>query len=439
MQVNVLRLSVFIALAVVLNSVVALTVRDTLLVEIETRYIETQNQFLDEVGAKVQTELAQPAPLSLSEQQMRLEARYDTQALVVRRNADFYSQSQLSEFAELEKQQALVDYLNATLYFVLNDNEVLEIGPLVDQDVYYYLVDWFDWLISAFLNLLLLLVFWYLNIKERNVLAERLAQMPVALSQPQDLKSSLQQLSQLVDAQLNEGEARITLQRDLLHGVAHEFRSPMARMQFALDMLEDAEEEEREALHTSLNQSLQDLEGLVSELLYYARVKDNSVKPKQVVLQMSSVLQETLDKVAPFYPQVDFELDAQEIHWQGDEALVKRLFTNLLRNAGRFARQRVRVELREQSGELVVRVIDDGIGIPPGKQARIFEPFTRLDPSRSRDSGGCGLGLAIVQSIVSKHDGTVRVSEESTDLGGACFEIRLPKRVTTKSAVNPVH
>ncbi|WP_125557818.1 sensor histidine kinase [Pseudoalteromonas rubra] len=439
MQVNVLRLSVFIALAVVLNSVAALTVRDTLLVEIETRYIETQNQFLDEVGAKVQTELAQPAPLSLSEQQMRLEARYDTQALVVRRNADFYSQSQLSEFAELEKQQALVDYLNATLYFVLNDNEVLEIGPLVDQDVYYYLVDWFDWLISAFLNLLLLLVFWYLNIKERNVLAERLAQMPVALSQPQDLKSSLQQLSQLVDAQLNEGEARITLQRDLLHGVAHEFRSPMARMQFALDMLEDAEEEEREALHTSLNQSLQDLEGLVSELLYYARVKDNSVKPKQVVLQMSSVLQETLDKVAPFYPQVDFELDAQEIHWQGDEALVKRLFTNLLRNAGRFARQRVRVELREQSGELVVRVIDDGIGIPPGKQARIFEPFTRLDPSRSRDSGGCGLGLAIVQSIVSKHDGTVRVSEESTDLGGACFEIRLPKRVTTKSAVNPVH
>ncbi|KAF7781442.1 hypothetical protein PRUB_b0658 [Pseudoalteromonas rubra] len=439
MQVNVLRLSAFIALAIVLNSVLALTVRHTLLVEIETRYIETQNQFLDEVGARVQIELAQPAQRSLSELQMRLEARYDTQALVVRRNADFYSQSQLSEFAELKEQQALADYLNATLYFVLNDHEVLEIGPLVDQDVYYYLVDWFDWLMSACLNLLLLLVFWYLNMKERNVLAERLAQMPVALSQPQDLNSSLQQLSQLVDAQLNEGEARITLQRDLLHGVAHEFRSPMARMQFALDMLEDAEEGERAALHTSLNQSLQDLEGLVSELLYYARVKDNSVKPKQIVLQMGSVLQETLDKVAPFYPQVDFKLDAQDTHWQGDEALVKRLFTNLLRNAGRFARNRVRVELRELPGELVVRVIDDGIGIPPGKQARIFEPFTRLDPSRSRDSGGCGLGLAIVQSIVSKHHGTVRVSEESTDLGGACFEIRLPKRVSTDSTAIPVH
>ncbi|ALU46054.1 sensor histidine kinase [Pseudoalteromonas rubra] len=439
MQVNVLRLSAFIALTIVLNSVLALTVRHTLLVEIETRYIETQNQFLDEVGARVQTELARPAQISLSELQMSLEARYDTQALVVRRNADFYSQSQLSEFTELKEQQALVDYLNATLYFVLNDYEVLEIGPLVDQDVYYYLVDWFDWLMSAFLNLFLLLVFWYLNVKERNVLAERLAQMPVSLSQPQDLNSSLQQLSQLVNAQLNEGEARITLQRDLLHGVAHEFRSPMARMQFALDMLEDAEEEERAALHTSLNQSLQDLEGLVSELLYYARVKDNSVKPKQVVLQMGSVLQETLDKVAPFYPQVDFELDVQEIHWEGDEALVKRLFTNLLRNAGRFARERVRVELRELPGELVVRVIDDGIGIPPGKQARIFEPFTRLDPSRSRDSGGCGLGLAIVQSIVSKHHGTVCVSEESTELGGACFEIRLPKCVSMDSATIPVH
>lgn len=439
MQVNTLRVFAFIAVAIVLNSVVAFTVRNTLLIDIETRYIEQQNQFLDNVKAQISEVLRDPERLSLSGIQVQLEAQYDTQALLIPRDAEYFSQELLAELALSQNQHGLVDYVNATVYFVLNDRDVLEVGPLVEQNMYYFLVDWFDWLVSACLNLLLLLIFWYVINKERQALVARLNTMPVPLSQPQDLNTSLQQLSQLVDAQLSEGEARITLQRDLLHGVAHEFRSPMARMQFALDMLEEAGEDERGELHTSLSQSLKDLESLVSELLYYARVKDNSVKPNLTALNMDIVLQETLDKVVPFYPHIGFELDSVDIHWHGDEAQVKRLFTNLMRNAGRFARSRVRIESDIQGGEVVVRIADDGIGIPPGKQARIFEPFTRLDPSRSRDSGGCGLGLAIVQSIAIKHHGTVRVSDENAELGGACFEVRLPLINESSSQITPDH
>ncbi|TMP35033.1 sensor histidine kinase [Pseudoalteromonas rubra] len=439
MQVNTLRVFAFIAVAIVLNSVVAFTVRNTLLIDIETQYIETQNQFLDDVKAQISAALTDPERLPLSGIQMQLEAQYDTSALLVARDDEYFPQDLLAELALPHNQHGLVDYLNATVYFALNDKDVLEVGPLVEQNMFYFLVDWFDWLISACLNLLLLMIFWLVVNKERQALVARLNTMPVPLTQPQDLNTSLQQLSQLVDAQLSEGEARITLQRDLLHGVAHEFRSPMARMQFALDMLEEAGEDEREELHASLSQSLKDLDSLVSELLYYARVKDNSVKPNLTTLNINTLLQDTLDKVVPFYPHIGFELDSADIHWHGDDAQVKRLFTNLMRNAGRFARTRVRVAACMQGSEVVVRVADDGIGIPPGKQTRIFEPFTRLDPSRSRDSGGCGLGLAIVQSIAIKHHGTVRVSDENAELGGACFEVRLPIMNESHGQITPGH
>jgi len=100
------------------------------------------------------------------------------------------------------------------------------------------------------------------------------------------------------------------------------------------------------------------------------------------------------------------------------------MIVNLLRNAGRFATSICRVSLYFTENEVTLIIEDDGVGIPPGKTERIFEPFTRLDPSRSRDSGGCGLGLAIVDSIIKKHNGVIEVVNGK--LSGACFQITLP-------------
>ena len=107
-----------------------------------------------------------------------------------------------------------------------------------------------------------------------------------------------------------------------------------------------------------------------------------------------------------------------------NERLIERAVINVLRNAGRYARSECRVSCDHDRRGFTLIIEDDGPGIPPGKRERVFEPFTRLDPSRSRDSGGSGLGLAIVKSIAELHGGHVNIGE--SDLGGVKLIMFLP-------------
>jgi signal transduction histidine kinase len=110
----------------------------------------------------------------------------------------------------------------------------------------------------------------------------------------------------------------------------------------------------------------------------------------------------------------------------GDQAQLRQVIRNLIDNAARLARSGVTITMGVEKAEIVLRVDDDGPGVPPADRARIFERFTRLDDGRTRDAGGSGLGLAIVREIVAAHGGTVRV--EDAPSGGARFEVRLPAR-----------
>jgi two-component system sensor histidine kinase RstB len=229
----------------------------------------------------------------------------------------------------------------------------------------------------------------------------------------------------MVKAQ-QENTDRLILQRDLLHGVAHEFRSPMARIQFALDMLEDTPENEHGRLRHSMHTALEDLDKLVKELLYYAKLKDSESIISLEPVNLNDTCITAIDEVKDFYPEVAFKLiTTTSLSMTGSAKLLKRLMINLLRNAGRFASSQCELTLDSKDDNIIILLEDDGMGIPPGKSTRIFEPFTRLDISRSRDSGGCGLGLAIVLSIIKKHHGSIKLIEGT--LSGACFEIIIPK------------
>ena len=216
--------------------------------------------------------------------------------------------------------------------------------------------------------------------------------------------------------------------RDLLHAVAHEFRSPMARISFALDM---ASSENSEAdvptLYKDMESALAELNELVREVLNYSRLEhpDHSVELAQV--NMNEVIEEINQSQSDLNSNIEFTktLDQETLLAQGDERLLKRAIVNLVRNAGRFAEHQVSTKFTVSETEFSIIVEDDGPGIPPGKRERIFEPFTRLDPSRSRDSGGIGLGLAIVKRIIQLHGGQVQVSDSS--LGGARFLMRWPR------------
>ena len=111
-------------------------------------------------------------------------------------------------------------------------------------------------------------------------------------------------------------------------------------------------------------------------------------------------------------------------HINADPVQLRRAVRNLLENAQRHANQHVSVALAEQAGEAVLTVADDGPGIPESDSERIFDRFTRLDDSRTLETGGSGLGLAIARYIVHSHGGSLRLATSET--AGAVFELRLP-------------
>jgi len=108
----------------------------------------------------------------------------------------------------------------------------------------------------------------------------------------------------------------------------------------------------------------------------------------------------------------------------GDEAMLNQVVRNLVDNAARHAIGRVSFGLAESAGTVVLRVDDDGAGVPLKDRERIFERFVRLDEARARQSGGSGLGLAIVRVLVAAHTGEITVGD--SPLGGARFEVRVP-------------
>ncbi|WLQ13175.1 ATP-binding protein [Hahella aquimaris] len=226
--------------------------------------------------------------------------------------------------------------------------------------------------------------------------------------------------------------------RDLLHGVAHEFRSPMARISFALDLADDETDKSDpnaqniRALHQEISGALDELSGLVKEVLSYSRLEHGRGDLQCEPVAVMDVVEEILAKQRKMHPQVEFvtptEPAMQEIQVWADRRLFSRALVNLIRNAARFADHSVRISWRLTDAHFEIQVDDDGPGVPPGKRQRVFEPFTRLDPSRSRDSGGAGLGLAIVKSISTLHGGTVSVTDSRQ--GGACFTLCWPKEPT---------
>ncbi|MCH9695544.1 MAG: HAMP domain-containing histidine kinase [Gammaproteobacteria bacterium] len=217
-------------------------------------------------------------------------------------------------------------------------------------------------------------------------------------------------------------------QRDLLHGVAHEFRNPLARIQFASDMAAGTEsEEEQKELFEEMATAVSDLDELVKEVLNYSRLRDGHYELKRIDVNLPDVLNEVSLNVKTLYPGIVIEVSGSAFDYETvlvDERMFRRVMMNLIRNAARFAHRYVNVVWNIYPLHFTVRVEDDGQGIPPGKRERLFEPFTRLDQSRSRDSGGVGLGLAVVKSITEKHKGTIRVTD--SELGGAMFELDWP-------------
>ena len=164
---------------------------------------------------------------------------------------------------------------------------------------------------------------------------------------------------------------------------------------------------------------------LVDDLLLIARL-DQGRPLERESLDLAAVASDAVESARAIEPDRTIELVAGDpVRIVGDASRLRQVIDNLLDNARVHAPgSPVRVEVAVHGEEALLRIGDQGPGLDPEVEGRIFERFTRGDPSRSRGTGGVGLGLSIVEAIVAAHGGEVTAS--SHDESGTVFEVRLP-------------
>ena len=237
-----------------------------------------------------------------------------------------------------------------------------------------------------------------------------------------DSASSFERLGIAFNQMADNINALIASKKQLIDGIAHELRTPLVRLRYRLEMSDNLSEAE----HTALNRDIGQLEGLIEELLTYARLDRPQTELQLTTPDLPAWFSSYLDDARSMNPQHSLLLDCQAGDEYGalDMRLMERVLDNLVNNALRYSEGTIKVTLQRQGSLASMTVEDDGPGIAPAERERIFEPFVRLDPSRDRATGGCGLGLAIVYSIAQAFGGSVSCGE--SELGGAKFTFQWP-------------
>jgi two-component system sensor histidine kinase RstB len=221
----------------------------------------------------------------------------------------------------------------------------------------------------------------------------------------------------------------IATQKELSSAISHELRTPIARLRFALEMLaETPDPNERERLWRTMEADLDELDGLIDSSLTYARFEREQPDLDLTAVEIAPWLEEQVEASRVLARKLELQVDNTALppllRVELDRRSMPYAITNLLRNAIKYARTRIRVSTEVRDGRIQVHVDDDGIGIPADERERVFSAFTRLDRSRDRATGGYGLGLAIARLVLEQHGGNA--SAAASPLGGARFTLSWP-------------
>jgi two-component system sensor histidine kinase CpxA len=196
-------------------------------------------------------------------------------------------------------------------------------------------------------------------------------------------------------------------QKRFLGDTAHELCAPIARMQMALGILEQRADEKQRPYVNDVREELEHISSLVNELLSFSKA---SLRQQPISLQSVSVAEVTRCVVEREARNGKIEVDvADELRVHAEPELLTRALANLVRNALRYAGSTgpVRISATQGDGQVAISVSDQGPGVPEDALQKIFDPFYRIEESRSRETGGVGLGLAIVKTCIEACDGSV--------------------------------
>ncbi|WP_247827965.1 sensor histidine kinase [Arthrobacter antioxidans] len=222
------------------------------------------------------------------------------------------------------------------------------------------------------------------------------------------------------------------IRNDFVANVSHELKTPVGAISLLAEAIDDAAEDEvavrrfAQRMHKESGR----LSALVQDIIELSRLQGTDVVRRGKPVDINSVVAEAVDrnKLPAESKQIDIVVGGSvsaPVH--GDRDLLMTAFRNLIDNAIRYSPEgtRVGVGLRSRDGLVQVSVTDQGVGITPEEQERVFERFYRIDAARSRQTGGTGLGLSIVKHVVSNHGGEVTVWSQPGQ--GSTFTVRLPE------------
>jgi signal transduction histidine kinase len=228
------------------------------------------------------------------------------------------------------------------------------------------------------------------------------------------------------------------IRREFVAHASHELKSPVAGIQALAGAINQAQEDDPATVARFSERLVHEtdrLGRLISDLLDLSRLDDPSRIP-DVAVDLAAVARSEADGLDgdARAKDIKFVVSIPSHAWiRGDSQQLGVMVRNLLDNAIRYTHEggSVRLEVVQEADEALVRIIDNGIGIPLESQGRVFERFYRVDRARSRERGGTGLGLAIVKHVADLHGGSVAVQSELGE--GSAFTVRVPSLTSTSA------
>jgi len=280
----------------------------------------------------------------------------------------------------------------------------------------------------------------------RDVENRRAAEAALRESERQS-RANEKALAELNEA-LRESTDRLRLmdrrKDEFLATLAHELRNPLAPLRNGLQLLKIAKDDSAliERTRHMMDLQVEQMVRLIDDLLDVGRISNDRIALNKETTSLDKIVRQAIETSTPLIHaqqhSLTIELPAYEIALDADAVRLTQVFANLLNNAAKYtpAHGKITVRAEVHEGFAIIRVIDNGIGIPPDLLPQVFEMFVRADTSLERAQGGLGIGLSLVKRLVEMHEGSVEAVSRGAGLGSE-FVVRLPlaKEPATKATV----
>jgi len=240
-------------------------------------------------------------------------------------------------------------------------------------------------------------------------------------------RDELADLARDFDVMAERIESLITSQQRLTRDISHELRSPLARLNVALEIAKQKSTPDTAAILNRIETESTRLNEMISRLLTLAKLEGGAEDIERRRLDLAEIVRDVAAD-ADFEAQAKGKFvevsSADSCDVMGSENLLRSAVENVLRNAVRYTDERtvVDVSLSRSNGHAIIKIADHGGGVPDEELPNLFRPFYRVGEARERKTGGIGLGLAIAERAVSAHKGTIKASNSN---GGLLVEITL--------------